>query len=331
MLFTSKNQNFTGPFGEPDPNHPIITLSDFRIQFQIQNAEQETPDNAHIRIYNLNPETTEKIIRGYSTAKNAITRGEFTDIAINAGYENGNYGVIFSGSIRQYKTGKEDAVTRYLDIYASSMEYIYNSIINTNVPKDNTLEQNLQHILTDNTDPAVNSTAVNLSGLQMDALHIIQPRGSVFFGMTRYFLRRYANTLQATWWLKDGQLVLINKTGYVENDIVELNYTTGLIGVPEQTDQGVKIKCLLNSNIQIGCLVHINNELITQTLSPSSAQSPQAYNKLTGLYFNALLNPDGKYRCMVVEHEGDTRGKEWYTTIIGLYMDSSTNTTIEGA
>jgi hypothetical protein len=52
-----------------------IDLSEFRIQFSVQNADEESPNNAVIRVINLSKNTIKKI------------KGEFSKVTLNAGYE----------------------------------------------------------------------------------------------------------------------------------------------------------------------------------------------------------------------------------------------------
>lgn len=37
------------------------------------------------------------------------------------------------------------------------------------------------------------------------------------------------------------------------------------------------------------------------------------------------LTQDGTYYCLVVEHMGDTRGVDWYTNIVGINQNITTN------
>ena len=70
----------------------FLDLSAFHIRFEVANADVESPNNASIRIYNL----------AKSTVKKLIEQGEFTQVTLNAGYINGNYGTIFQGNIKQF-------------------------------------------------------------------------------------------------------------------------------------------------------------------------------------------------------------------------------------
>jgi len=72
--------------------------------FKVTRGDFQAPNTADIRIYNLADATVNKI------------ENEFTDVAIQAGYE-GNYGLIFNGTIKQIRKGKVDQKDSYVDIY----------------------------------------------------------------------------------------------------------------------------------------------------------------------------------------------------------------------
>jgi hypothetical protein len=44
---------------------------------------------------------------------------EFNTVTLQAGYEGGNFGIIFQGSIKQTATGRERNVDSYVDIWAA--------------------------------------------------------------------------------------------------------------------------------------------------------------------------------------------------------------------
>ncbi len=96
------------------------------------------------------------------------------------------------------------------------------------------------------------------------------------------------------------------------NGVIELNSNTGLVGMPEQTIEGVQFTALLNPSIVPGCRVKLDNRSITQ------AQFGTSYNSdsTNALYLdpNTLgLNADGLYKVLKVAQVGNTRGNEYHT------------------
>jgi archaellin len=96
-----------------------VDLSQLRITFTVEKTENETPNHAQIKIYNLAKGTENQIIN------------EFTRVILQAGYQE-NFGVIFDGEIVQSKRGRENGTDNYVIIDASDGDSAYNyAIVNT--------------------------------------------------------------------------------------------------------------------------------------------------------------------------------------------------------
>ena len=298
--------------GQTDADPDIaMDLSEFRIKFTTQNADVESPNSCSIRVYNLSRDTLRTI------------RGEYSSVVLNAGYEGGNYGVIFKGSIKQFKIGRENATDSYLDIYASDGDIGYNQgIVAQSLAAGTTPLQTLQAA-----GAAMPGTALDTKSLTITKQNIPNLRGSVLLGMARARMRDVTSYLDAGWSIQNGEVVVTDNTGYRTGTTVQINSASGLIGIPEQTDQGIRVTCLLNSKIRIGGRVELNNREIAQTMQQNPDSAPIAYNQWAGFQYLAAVSGDpegnGAYRAFVVEHEGDTRGHQWYTTLICLAINES--------
>lgn len=280
-----------------------LDLSEFRIQFEIVAADVESPNTAFIRVYNLSEATAQKI------------RGEYSRVVLNAGYEAGAYGVIFDGTIKQVRRGRQDAITSYVDIFAADGDLGYNfGVVNTSLAAGSTPVQRADAIakawepygIGMGTDQALQSTGG------------ILPRGKVLFGMARYQMRQLTRSTMTSWSIQDGKVTIIPLTGYLESEALVLNSQSGMIGVPEATDNGILIRSLLNPKVRIGTRVQINNRDVNQTTVVE-----QGFPNYTSLSFPANVTDDGFYRVLVAEHFGDSRGQEWYTDMVCLSIDPS--------
>ena len=92
-----------------------------------------------------------------------------------------------------------------------------------------------------------------------------------------------------------------------------------MIGIPEQTQNGIRVRCLLNPNIKIGQIIKIEGtinqfRLDTASLAGVTNANIQRSNKLNG---------QGLYYVMYAQHTGDTRGNPWYTDLICLSVDAT--------
>ena len=82
-----------------------LDISNLRCTFSIQKQTLRTPNILYARVYNLAPATLAKVI-------------EFTRVQVSAGYLYGNTGIIFDGTVVQYRRGKENPTDTYLEIHA---------------------------------------------------------------------------------------------------------------------------------------------------------------------------------------------------------------------
>lgn len=283
-----------------------LDLSAMRFRFTIQQADTQSPNTLYVRIYNLAPTTVQKI------------QGEFTSITLQAGYENGNFGVVFQGTIKQFMRGRERNVDSYLDIWAADGDEFYNfGLVNQTLAAGSSPAQVLAAITKQNSedDRLPYATDVNgmLGGIPAQAL----ARGKVLWGMSRDYARDWANKYGFRWSIQNGQVVIVPITGYRPGEAVKLSSTTGMVGVPETTEDGVRVRILLNPSVRVGCLVQIaQDDINTLTVREQGLT-------YTGLSAAAQTTAAGFYRVMVNEMIGDNRGQEWYCDLICLAVDVS--------
>ena len=386
-------------------------LSELRCVFTISRGDLQTPNSARVRVYNVSETTRLRIDK------------EFTRLVVQGGYE-GNFGVIFDGTIKQVRRGRESQTDTYLDITAADGDSAYNfAVVNTTLAAGSTVVDQIdvctremvkygvtlgytpwgqsaprptaediarqqaevdrtKKVLDDDTKEAKNTLAEGLdleaqgdaaaaAGDQAGALALyrqakakidaagvmlrniqfndkpaydsalamlrdmkaaadapdqsvealkVLPRGKVMFGMARDFMRSAAKTTQTVWSIQDGKAIMVPETSYMPGEIPVITAETGMVGLPEQTQNGVTIKMLLNPSVKIGRLIQIDNASV-QRYEYSLNVGQQAQNER--IQQQAKLQDDGFYYVMVAEHSGDTRGNEYYTEVICLAADAT--------
>lgn len=295
-----------------------IDLSKFRIRFNVSNSDFESPGTLAVRVYNLTAETIQVL-------------KEFQDVTLNAGYEQGNYGIIFQGNIKQYKTGRENNKDNYLDIFAADGDLGFNfGYVNTTLQKGATVQNQMKALTTAMPGINIDDGFQDIYATQGHTPNVNKLlRGKTMIGMAKNRIRTVMNTLDYSWSIENGKILAIPITGYRPGEAVKINSATGLIGTPEQTDAGITATCLLNSKIRIGGLVRLNNAEITQ-LEQKNLSNPTPYNQRVGFQLNTPLAPvnskgDGYYRVYAIDHEGDSRGHAWYTHLTLLATSISGN------
>lgn len=278
-----------------------LDLAALRVTFRIQRGDFQTPNSADVRIYNIADNTANRITK------------EFTRIVVQAGYE-GNYGLIFDGTIKQARKGRVDARDSYVDIVAADGDQAYNySVMALSLTAGATPRDAVEAFTKAMAEHGVSAGYVPELSTNGSA------RGRVYYGMTREELREWAEVQDCLWSIQDGKLTLIPKTSYVPGDVPLISPQTGLVGVPEQTQNGIQMRVLLNPALKIGQRVRLDS-----TVNPFrfglDVQS-QASNAL--IASSNKTNADGLYYVMSAEHSGDTRGNAWYTELTCLAIDAT--------
>lgn len=278
-----------------------IDLSPMRIVFKTKKSDAQTPNTAEIRVYNLAPETVKKI------------KDEFITVILQAGYES-NYGTIFSGNIKQVRFGRENGTDTYIDIAAGDGDDAYNfSILNT------TLAAGARQIDQITVAGAVMAGRGVAMGYIAETGSQALPRGKVMYGMARDYLRQSAKASETTWSVQDGILQVVGLTETLPNQAIVLNSKSGIIGQPEQTNEGITVKCLLNPLLKISGKVMIDEKDVAEAKLPDTNTNAEANNP-------ASIANDGEYRVLTIEHNGDTRGNDWYSNIVCLDVDATAPT-----
>lgn len=289
-----------------------LDLSELHLNFAVWSSTAQTLRHARIRVYNASDETVQRI------------QNEFTRIVLQAGYD-GNFGLVFSGTVGQYSRGRESATDTYLDIIAQDSDQAYNyAVVNATLAKGWTQDDYYKSLLGSFEPYGIDQ------GNKPDFSTSAAPRGKVCYGMTRDYMRSFAAASGTRWYFKDGLMHVIPLNGYLPDEAVVLRADTGMIGIPVQTLDGVVVRCLLNSNIITGGRVKIDNASIAQT----KVVAPQTTN--VDDYNLPSLSTDGVYVVYSLTHAGDTRGNAWETQMVCFNPSSAprsatfTNAVIDG-
>ena len=277
-----------------------LNLSGLTINFAIKKTDGQTPNTAAIRIYNLNATTLARIQK------------EFTRVTLQAGYES-NYGIIFDGNVKQFSTGRENVTDTFLDIQAADGDAAYNfAVVNATLSAGSKQRDQIE------------AAARTMRGLGVGSGYVDDatdgqalPRGKVMYGMARDYIRQSAQSSGSSWSIQNGKIQVVKLTGVLPGQAVALNSKSGLIGTPEQTNDGIKFRCLINPQLQIGGLVHLNEKDITKA-KPETAESADGQQKAP-----AEFQADGIYRLISATIAGNTRGNDWYIDGVCLSVDQT--------
>lgn len=288
-----------------------MDLSNLQFSFKTSQQDAESPNSCAIRVYNLSAATLA-----------AVTKDEYNRVILQAGYTTA-FGVIFDGTIKQFRIGKVNATDTYLDILAAEGDLAYNfSLVNKTLAAGWTHVDALKEARAAMAGQGVVQEHIDEKGLLGGT--VPNARGKVMWGLPRAALRQTTTSVGASWFIDKNTMVVLPLDGYLPGAALVLNSRTGLIGLPEQTAEGVMATCLLNPKLVLGGLVQIDNASVNQTIQQNPSAGPLAYNQWAGLQLLASVTADGFYRVFVIEHEGDTRGMAWHSHLTCLAVNPAT-------
>lgn len=285
-----------------------VDLSEFHITFKTSQDNLEEPNSCIVRVFNLSDRTAQSLMARTPSGP------EYNKMILQAGYKDGAFGKIFQGTMREIRRGRVNATDTYLDFFAADGDIPYGfGVANGSLAAGATAAQQLE-LVRQGFNRVSSGTNVTFGANEALAPILPSPRGKVMFGMGKAYMRDMAATAQFDWGFEDGNLRLVSQKTYLPGEAVVLTSKTGLIGIPEQTQDGIQATCLLNPMIKIGGAVKIDNRDIQAALINIQ------YTRINNL---PSISADGFYKAFVIEHVGDTRGQPWYTNLTCLSIDQS--------
>ena len=244
-----------------------IKISELRMRFDIKKSSDENPNTAKIEIYNLNPDHQNQLLK------------EWADIQLLAGYQ-GAERLIFSGQIRT-ATPKIQGTDRIITIESGDGDReILRGFVNKTLTKGCTANQVVA---------ACQSSMFGVPNAHKDSLDTVYSRGRVLSGRASDVLTKQTKQDGAQWSIQDGQMLLLKGDNVRPNAVWLINQSTGMLGSPEPTQDGLKVRTLLNPAYLIGGVAKVDS-LIYQ----------------------------GGIRIESINHKGDTHSDEWVSELEGL-------------
>ena len=297
--YTEKTDEKGNTTKEKDPKHDVeIDVSSLRCVFKTKAVLGTIAQTCTLVVYNMNAATEKEIIE------------EGFQIAIYGGYDEGQYGQIYIGDIVQIYRNRENGIDYRLEIIAiaGAKEYCSNFVKSALAAGSTPREQVNQ--IAKSADRKISVGEVS-EELQEKPL----PRGKVLFGTPAKYLRDICMWNDANFWSgSDGKLVLKTVEQVIpEDQVLVLTPTTGLVGTPAYSDDGIHIKMLLDPRVVLQSMIKIDNEIIQRQAIQINADGKQNSNAVNQ---NMIFDKDGEYQVFSVEHSGDTYGDEWTTSVI---------------
>lgn len=277
-----------------------LDVSEMHCRFEVRKRRVQGGSTAVVRIYNLANDTEQQLIK------------EGDRVIIEAGYEGilgadqaegetaQQYGKIFDGKIIYPARSKDSNTDFALTLSCiDGNDPLFLNYISMAVNKGMNQRQALEAACSNAQIP------IQVDHMTDKLRQQVLPRGKVYFGRPIDYVEDICRGNKATWFFEQDRLNVYTLLDVAEDEALEVDPATGLIGIPQQTVDGLNFRLLLNPSIKLMTKIKLaRSELNELALMPGQRQRK--------------LDDEWIYQAMEVTHIGDTRGNDWYTDIVGI-------------
>jgi len=296
-----------------------LDLTQIRATFRISLNNCIDLQTAEISLYNADPFIVDMVTKGDITQQKII---------LTVGYRNAQPKVIFSdvGLVAyENKEGTDKILTIHSQVNVIPDIPIVKTFDNNALPRDimNFLAQKLMaegvklsKIVIDKDFKINSSKGLSLQGKIKDCIDNLcsdntiissDPKKSIYF----------------SWNIVDNVLYIFNTRSSYVNKTISLSFNTGLLEYPQLIQQSFGIgyqmvaNTFLNPEIVPGALAVADASLYNLALVPSMLSPEGQQTQLQDA-------ENDKYVIIKVDHQGDTRGNLWKTTLLGSAFKAGT-------
>jgi hypothetical protein len=271
-----------------------------RITFEITKTIYRTPNQALIKIYNLNQAHERQIDR------------EFNDIILQGGYR-GQTHTFFRGNIRftHFYREENDHIS---EINAGDGDKDFRgALVNFTLAAGHDDENTIRQLVT-----SMRATTMGrIAGKKIKSKRL---RGRTYSGLARDVMDKIAKDSDGHWSIQNGAMVLVPVDSVLPGSAIAISSETGLLGAPEINNKGIKIRCMLDPRIIPGSKLWLQNNDVKQRHLKASMTGQS--HKLHGSKRPVRLDPDGVYKVYAVKLVGDMCGADWYCECMCVALDS---------
>lgn len=264
---------FTGKGGN-------YVVTDLKISFEVAKKISGGPNEATIKIWNMAGGNRSKLGK------------ELDRVRLEAGYQGtlgarGNIGVIFDGHIREVAHDREDTdIVSTIQCGDGDKAKRTGTIAKT-FPAKTKPKDMVEEILKKMPDVA--------KGMWKGLDDLPEYKRPVTMcGPCSRELDTIGRTHGLYWSVQDGALEIIPKDGNLDGEVL-ISKVTGMIGVPSITDNGIKVKTLLNPQLRCNRLIRVESQILDMN------SKGQKY-RISGLDF-AGDNRDGEFTAAIAGEE----------------------------
>jgi hypothetical protein len=226
----------------------------------------------------ISPQPNKATIQVYNLTKDSRGMAEQQGVLVflKAGYGGQNEGLFVGNAARVLSREEGTEIITEFECGDGEKEY-----------QESTLDQSFApgtpvNVVFESLAQALKVTRGQMLGIKPETYL----NGLTLSGSVRDHLDMLTAKQDLEWSIQDGALQITPRDVPTLDTAVLLTPSTGLIGTPRKKDKGLEIVSLLQPGIRPGRLIAVESDFIK-----------------------------GVFRCLRVVHQGDTHGKEWYSTV----------------
>jgi hypothetical protein len=266
-----------------------------RITFKVERTSESSANKAEISVYNLSQKS-----RDFITAD---VKGKV--VMLTAGYQ-GDSSTIFFGDIVHPEISRSGPDMMMKLECGDAERSLTESHVEIGLGPGTTTTQ------------LINLAARSLGFVPSIVADLIPEsfvKGFAFAGTAKKLLDEITNKIGAKWSIQNGELQVHKKDGDIGSSAINISPTTGLIGWPTKTKDGVKFRSLLNPQIRPGRLVFLQSKQFTG--NQVAVQRPSG--GLTVATIGELVI------VQKATFEGDTHGDAYHVEVEGAILGAQTS------
>lgn len=254
------------------PGEPGREWTGLRTQIRLQATDGKQPNRLQVKLYNLSEDSR------------AFLHRDGTTIQAFAGYDSiDNVELIGTGEVTRIKPEGGQGGDRVTTIECSDGRGAYNSRVHKSWGSKISAKSIIKDV----------AKSMGADEADLEAVDDVElPQGLTLDGKARDAMDQLTSSVGADWQIERGGLIVLPKGEPSSRRAILLSDGTGLIGSPQRTKKGIKVKALMNARIRIRRILRIDS-----------------------------MDVEGFWMVRSYTHDLDTHGQNWYTTAEATRID----------
>lgn len=258
----------------------ISVNEEMKIDFDVTKTIGSSQNTGTVTIWNL------------SKQHRGMLGEEFDKIELKVGYRDSGLSLLAKGDIRDVEHDKETADISSKIEFGDGDKAVNEGGVAKTFPKGTKPKEAFEYL------------AKQLPGAQIGKMEGLDElpaftRPVSFFGFAAREMDELGRQFGFYWSIQNGQVEAVKNDKAFQGAIL-ISSETGMVGIPTETDKGVKVKCLCNPRIAPNKTIDVRSEWLDEGSGRDKRASDQG---------------GGLYRVSSVKHSGTSRGEEFYSEV----------------